>query len=866
MTYFNGTLLSSPIVRGSSGDTYGTHYSVLGVGGYLEVETTADRDILPVDSVKGLDYDGLSTGQRRLGMLVKVLSEDKTYELKIPYSTWSGLTETQKVSGLTDNGNWVEANLGGSGTGERIEKQFNQTTHGFSKGDVLGWNNTTSEFEKPLAISGETLEPLGIISNIVDVNNFTITFAGYVDDLSSITDYTGNTLTGQTVYYLSPFVAGKLTSEQPLVVGQISKPMLTTLTNTTGLVFQYRGGIITDVDQPSSSGGTSGYIGPAEDGTVTGYTDGYYDDFNGNTTPVGTPIDRFNRLFKALLPESAPNLSNINSINSFVSGKLSFGPTRNDIGYTNVTSAAGNLGVDINGVYSSSGTRLGIINGIVGGILNSNVVGGASDIPYSDYAFNDGTKGELRLEINGSIINTLDLTTTTGSTGTTVSGTTILVDAIKYIKTDSGGEIKDDSYRTGTYQIDTSIMQNGFNYIRITHTNGSFTRITNYLEWVYDPEPTNISGSNQKLDNLNLTGIQYVSGVEYNTGGDVDYNITGSSIYRNVYSSSVSAISFPSRSNLDTQSSIFISGTGITTGNTTALPELNALSTNPEGTDIDITATLPINSNVILGNVGTIGKLESNINILHPLTTKSFTGGVANLTGFLIYNITQSIDDENEDFTGEVNRLETRDYSSLSYTNINNGSYDWDNTQSLIGGSAQHNTGLLVFNGELMYPNTSYLTTQYGITTGNFNNVTNSPSGNVDYTTASGTRSYNRLFKSNNTTTQSTLTMEITHTGDENDFLTDGGTGGSPSGDNIKIEFVIKRSGGATHGWANPFAQTGNPEGIARTSLTHVGSVTTVTCTLATTPRIGDGDILVVRVYAASGWSNIISNIEITNI
>lgn len=105
--YFTGTLIASPIIRGSELDKYGTHYSILGVGGYMEVETIQDRNNIPVDTNKGLDYDGLSSGQRRLGMLVKVLEEDEVYELFIEYSTWTSLTDSEKVDELNNNNNWL---------------------------------------------------------------------------------------------------------------------------------------------------------------------------------------------------------------------------------------------------------------------------------------------------------------------------------------------------------------------------------------------------------------------------------------------------------------------------------------------------------------------------------------------------------------------------------------------------------------------------------------------------------------------------------------------------------------------------------------------------------------------------------------
>lgn len=110
--YFTGTLLASPVVRGSSSDKYGTHYSVLGVGGYMEVETLTDRNSIPVDTNKGLDFDGLSSGQRRLGMLVKVLEENKIYELFVEYSVWVSLTDQQKVDALNNNLNWIEFKTG----------------------------------------------------------------------------------------------------------------------------------------------------------------------------------------------------------------------------------------------------------------------------------------------------------------------------------------------------------------------------------------------------------------------------------------------------------------------------------------------------------------------------------------------------------------------------------------------------------------------------------------------------------------------------------------------------------------------------------------------------------------------------------
>jgi len=146
--YFTGTLVGSSIVRGSSGDTYGTHHSILGVGGYMEVNTIAERNAIPVDTVNGIYYDGLSSGQRRLGMLVHVYEDNNIYHLQpaIVYSGWTGYTDGQKLSALQDNGNWnIFLTSGGSnGNGENITKVIFQTTHGFIIGDVIGFDSISN--------------------------------------------------------------------------------------------------------------------------------------------------------------------------------------------------------------------------------------------------------------------------------------------------------------------------------------------------------------------------------------------------------------------------------------------------------------------------------------------------------------------------------------------------------------------------------------------------------------------------------------------------------------------------------------------------------------------------------------------------
>ena len=272
--YFKGTLLASSIVRGSSGDTYGTHHSVLGVGGFMEVNTISERNALPVDDVNKIGYDGISSGQRRIGMLVYVHSGDTIYQLKINKSTWDGLSVDDKMNALADNNNWVIF-VGGDASGEYISKEFTQTNHQFNVGDVIGHNGT--EFIKVDNNTAKTIEPLGIVSKIIDLDTFELNYSGYID-VTNIEDVNHNSLSGGTVYYLSN-VVGKITPTEPTTLDVVSKPVLVVMQSGSGIVLQYRG-----VEIKSNDG--------VDWGTFTGYT-ATTDQFLQKTVTGGTNLGFF---------------------------------------------------------------------------------------------------------------------------------------------------------------------------------------------------------------------------------------------------------------------------------------------------------------------------------------------------------------------------------------------------------------------------------------------------------------------------------------------------------------------------------------------------------------------------------------------
>jgi hypothetical protein len=976
MGYPLGTVLASPVVGGSASDTYGTHYSYLGIGGWQEFDTIADRNAIPVDALGNLDASGLSSGRRRLGMLVFVNQIDSIFQLFVPYNNWTGMTNSQKVAALANNANWVP--FAAAGSGDATKKKYQQVANGFSVGDVISFNGT--QFVKGIANAGNTLEFLGMVSSIIDPDNFILTysgfidttpisglsantlyyvspinagkitpiepfnpgessrpilitqtptsglvlndrgfivsssssgstgsglriqrtttqtahgfalgdvifysgtsyhkaiasgttglnefpigvvnqvispnsfivcFAGYIDGMSPALDYTGtHHLSGSTLYYLSPTVAGKLTNVKPTSYGQIVKPMYQAFTTDDGVVANQ---LATPV---SSASGATGVIGPAKD--ANGYTDGIFNFFV-PSTPIGTAIDYINELLLVLSPPPAPSLTTIGK-NLFPSGALSFGVSRNSIGYTNVTTAAGNSAVDINGTYAAGGTRLGITGSVpITETLNFGIVSGSS---YPANAFGNADQGRLDLYLNGVLFNSLPLSGTTGSTTNGV----FTVSAVHPVHSPSGQPVTAFKYRTGTFTISSGSFVTGFNYVRVIHVTPSTSFTSNFSEWVYDSNTNALALSGATtFSSLNLTGSKFMSGVKYSTGGTVNFNALIQNVYKNTYANG-NVISYPSRVNLSDATSIVKTGAGLVaeTNANKNLPLLNSGVTNPQNSLLSLVSTHTLQNN-ILGNSNGI---QIALSIPHPIKA-TLTTTVLVSNGYLQYTPSTANVLNTENFTGEVNRLQAQDYSLLTYANVNSGLYAWDSTQSLVGGNALYNTGLLRFNGELMYPNAAYLLSQYSIASGNFTSVTNALAGNPNYSTASGTRSDYRKFTSANAVTQSTVSINILTTGTVSSFLTNGGTGGSPSGNFIKLEFLIMRSNGEIHGWFNPFASSGNPEGVANTSATAIAGGVNVTCTLSTTPRIGNGDIVVIRVFAASGWTNRISNISITNI
>jgi hypothetical protein len=158
--------------------------------------------------------------------------------------------------------------LGGEGSGAANRRIINQPGHGFATGDVLRIDSVSDEYELAQADTDVRSEVVGIITNIVDADNFELTTDGYFDLTASAAPYLP--LMPGYVYFSSLTTAGSLQSTQPSIEGQISKPVLIAETTTTGYVQNLRGVIIVD---PTGSDDKVVSGGVEVDDTETGVVD-----------------------------------------------------------------------------------------------------------------------------------------------------------------------------------------------------------------------------------------------------------------------------------------------------------------------------------------------------------------------------------------------------------------------------------------------------------------------------------------------------------------------------------------------------------------------------------------------------------------
>lgn len=592
---------------------------------------------------------------------------------------------------------------------------------------------------------------------------------------------------------------------------------------------------------------TSLTIGAAEDSS---YADGLFADFT-NTTPVGTAVDRFNEILKALSPGPAPDLDNVDCDDTGASAELSFGASQGIAGYTNVGTDAGFSAVDINGTYtvetSANNLRRGTFNGsrVINGDLNEDV--SADGVNYPANSFGDANKGNLVLEVNGATLHTASMTDPAVGTGVPGSGTGTDLNGNGsgfYDLSQTGSAEFDDGtlldlfqHRTGKYKVTAADQREGWNYLRVVHTSSTFDRTTNYVAWVNDSNSNPLTPSGEVLDTLAMTGDLRLSGVKYHTGGTAEYRVAVSNAYRNVYTA--------------TNISYTVTNGSISSE---AMPIIS-VGSEDETKILNLTGTLVVDGTSILDS-----SIAAGVNVAHPLKSNLSNGGNESIGSILAYNRPNNSTSTSETFRRENFRLDSGSLSSYgAQADVTDPSNTWDSSGSLLAVD-----GLLFYNQRLYSPTDGDIPNN-----GDFSAIANGPAANVDYSGITGTRTFFRYFTSPDPASETNFRLSFT--GDTSTRIVPATTALSSTNIHVFVKLPTTSTAMST-GWldlgtatANDPAQlndgdgafVGTPPagGLEINSDTHEGTFVTQT--------VEQNENLVIKIVADAAWSGYISALSI---
>jgi len=594
----------------------------------------------------------------------------------------------------------------------------------------------------------------------------------------------------------------------------------------------------------------TGTIGPAEDGT---YTDGLFASFV-STTPIGTAIDRFNEVLKALSPAPAPDLDNINSAETGVTSFLSFGTSNAVGGYTNVAASAG-LGsaVDVNGAYqittASNNIRVATFAGSTSmtGTLNSDIAASNYSNGVTNYftsSFGDANTGVLRLMVNGSNVKEIDLTVGSIGSGIPGAGTGTYTNSngsgfIQFSQT--GSAVFSDSntlaffqHRTGKYVVSTTDQRDGWNYARVLHVVTGSTKQTNYIEWVNDSNANALAASGEKIDNFDLGKGIHLSGIQYYISGTADYKVNVSNVYRNVYSGS---------STFNTTNCSISSQT---------IPSLNTGAGENNTTVLKVTGSATITATTLLNQ-----SIASSINVDHPIKSNLSTGGAVTSGGILLYSASNDSTVLVETFKRENYRITSASYDTQS--SVTDAAASWNSTFHLSSSLSQSD-GLIFYNQKLYTPTNSLLS-------GDFRNsadggsITYAPASNPNYSgLTSGIKTFYRYFQ-NTGAAKRDFSIDIDGSG----TIVQQGT----TNDTSKISVLFKLPNTSTYqtGWldlsqAFVAGSYSNAAGCLVGSLDS--SLDAVNIATFGTQSIGTNEYIVAKIEASASWTGNIDDITIS--
>jgi len=587
-----------------------------------------------------------------------------------------------------------------------------------------------------------------------------------------------------------------------------------------------------------------GTIGEAEDGA---YTDGLFTDFHTGTL-IGVPVDRFNELFKSLVPSPAPNVSRANASQDGTDVYLSFGSSNNmesdPTPYYSVGTTAGFSAVDKGEIYQTetSGNnfrqsvfQLGTnITGFINFDVTASVLG--SNTNYTADAFGNAETGSLKLYINStsSAAHTLDLSNAVGAgnpgVGTSSSlngdGSGFTNISVTASATDANSNTFDIfQHRTAKYIVHSASQRRGWNYAFVRHTVGAADYDSNYIEWVNDDESTNVTITGDTLANITLSGSRHISGVQYNTSATAEYQFLISNFYKNVYTLAT------------------VSCTDSTSNATITNATMPHIGADDENKTVALTQSLSTTDSIILNE--SIGASSS---VTHPF--KGTVNSSTNMSGFLIFTPSVSDPTNTQEYFKNEGTWRLPSSSYPSQVSVTTGSW---NSETHMTGSGNHADGLQIYNQKLVSP----LNTTNG---GDFSSISNTESGNPDYSSVTGLRTFYRAFKN---TGSDERDISITIKGSATIV-----SAGASLGANANVRVLVKTPGKTD--WMNladNFSFNDVSEGAGANELgldATIDAIGAVNVATLGTKVVATNEYFLIKIEADADWTGNITEISVS--
>jgi len=563
----------------------------------------------------------------------------------------------------------------------------------------------------------------------------------------------------------------------------------------------------------------------------------------------------------------APDLSQIDCNNSGVDGSLSFGSSLSLAGYTNVGTSAGFSAVNVNADYDLSGNRRGVFDGTtdISGDLNEQVSSSGNNYVANSWGGGNAHTGSLKLEVNGSVIHEFDLNNSfvanSDTTGASGSGFNISAASVSR----DSNEIPEWTrwYRTGTWTVKAANQRKGHNYARVIHEVTGTQKASTYAEWVNDTDgaAATLTVAGGSIVNFRGASEYSQSGIKYFVSPKADFVVTGSNVYKYIYSENSNALSFPVSTNCSI-SSIHVTGSGVINGSvaatTMALPSLDTAVLDAYDRKLYVTGTLNFSQATSVPGA-TSYTMAASARIHHPVHGNT-TSSTTTSDTLLAYTSTDDSTTLVEGFTGESKRLQSASYTSQA--NVSSGLNDWDSAEDMDGADAGHNTGLAVYNSNLVAPaNTG--------NSGDFRSRDDAgtlaaPSGNPNYTNVSNaTRTYIRWFQNTSGGSKTDFGITINGTG----TIVSAGTSLSSSNKLSVYAKIPRTDAGFETGWmdlATAFAtgQTDDDDGCLVGSLDS--SLNSSNSGTFGTQSVGANEYILIKIVADKTWTGSITGITIS--